>query len=287
MEADSTDDSFNNIIKLIKEHRDAARKWAAAEDTASSALAWLHKFREIGDVISSYDPVHLALPWAGVRFILQCTLAYQENVILAMESVEQTARVVHRCQIYELLYSQEPALESALVDLYTSLLVLHVRVGRFLSQNSTGRSAWAFGERYDIKDLISNLAGREEEVDKEVAVCQGKQVSEISIKSEEIRNKLQTLSGLRAPLLRVDQNVLSVLHTLEVNEVAQVLEWISPVPYNLHHKLISESRTNETCEWAIERPQFREWVSESQSITLWLQAPGESSYAFCLGKFKP
>jgi hypothetical protein len=177
-------------------------------DAASSALGWLHKLKEIGDIITSYDPMHLALPWAGVRFILQCTLAYQENMMLAMESMEQTARVVHRCQIYELLYPQEPALESVLVDVYISLLVLHVRVGRFLSQDFAGRSAWAITKPGDINGLMSNLAGKELEVDKEVAGCRSKQVSEIGIKSDQIRDKLNALSELGAPLLRVDQNVL-------------------------------------------------------------------------------
>jgi hypothetical protein len=39
-------------------------------DTAEKILAWLEKFRQIGDIIIQYDPVHAALPWAGVRFLL-------------------------------------------------------------------------------------------------------------------------------------------------------------------------------------------------------------------------
>jgi len=30
----------------------------------------LNKFKEIRDIVVQYDPVHAALPWAGVRFIL-------------------------------------------------------------------------------------------------------------------------------------------------------------------------------------------------------------------------
>lgn len=30
----------------------------------------LNKFKEIGDIVVQYNPVHVALPWAGVRFIL-------------------------------------------------------------------------------------------------------------------------------------------------------------------------------------------------------------------------
>ena len=32
---------------------------------------WLNRFKEIGDIVVQYDPSHAALPWAGVRFLLQ------------------------------------------------------------------------------------------------------------------------------------------------------------------------------------------------------------------------
>lgn len=31
---------------------------------------WINHFKDIGDIIVQYDPVHAALPWAGVRFLL-------------------------------------------------------------------------------------------------------------------------------------------------------------------------------------------------------------------------
>lgn len=38
-------------------------------------IRWLDKFKGIGDVVSSFDPVHAALPWAAFRFILQVLYA--------------------------------------------------------------------------------------------------------------------------------------------------------------------------------------------------------------------
>jgi hypothetical protein len=34
-------------------------------------LSWMDKFKEIGDIIVQFDPVHAALPWAAVRFLLK------------------------------------------------------------------------------------------------------------------------------------------------------------------------------------------------------------------------
>ena len=37
-------------------------------------LHWLDGFKEIGDIIVQFDPVHSALPWAGFRFLLKVEL---------------------------------------------------------------------------------------------------------------------------------------------------------------------------------------------------------------------
>lgn len=39
-------------------------------DYAEKVITFLQKFKTIGDVAESFDPVHAALPWAGVRFLL-------------------------------------------------------------------------------------------------------------------------------------------------------------------------------------------------------------------------
>lgn len=40
-------------------------------DKAAKIMQWLNKFKAIGDFAVSYDPVHAALPWAGVKFLLE------------------------------------------------------------------------------------------------------------------------------------------------------------------------------------------------------------------------
>lgn len=38
---------------------------------ADTLVGWVEKFISIGDVVVSFDPTHAALPWAGVRLLLQ------------------------------------------------------------------------------------------------------------------------------------------------------------------------------------------------------------------------
>lgn len=40
-------------------------------DQLEKVAEWVNKFKQIGDSATQYDPVHAALPWAGVRFLLQ------------------------------------------------------------------------------------------------------------------------------------------------------------------------------------------------------------------------
>lgn len=40
-------------------------------DCATKIITWLKVFKEVGDTVVQYDPVHSALPWAAFRFILQ------------------------------------------------------------------------------------------------------------------------------------------------------------------------------------------------------------------------
>lgn len=40
-------------------------------EKADNIVKWLDQFKEVGDVASSVDPVHVGLPWAGIRFLLE------------------------------------------------------------------------------------------------------------------------------------------------------------------------------------------------------------------------
>jgi hypothetical protein len=40
-------------------------------DVAEKIIVWLDKFKQIGDIVANFDPLHIGLPWAGVRFLLQ------------------------------------------------------------------------------------------------------------------------------------------------------------------------------------------------------------------------
>lgn len=46
-------------------------------DLATKVATWLNKFKEIGDIVIQIDPIHAALPWAAIRFLLLVSFVLQ------------------------------------------------------------------------------------------------------------------------------------------------------------------------------------------------------------------
>ena len=61
----------NSIEKRWRFHRPSDGQTVILRDLFSKIVVWIDRFKEIGDIVVQYDPVHAALPWAGVRFLLQ------------------------------------------------------------------------------------------------------------------------------------------------------------------------------------------------------------------------
>lgn len=85
----TTQNIYQSLEDSIKAQQlqEKARYWKVtiagrsyfAGDVVLKMVEWLRRFKEIGDVAVSFDPVHAALPWAGFRFLLEvrvCLLVF-------------------------------------------------------------------------------------------------------------------------------------------------------------------------------------------------------------------
>lgn len=282
--AASDDGTVDELIEIVDRLRIdcEAKKWRWAEGPLRASQAWLSKFKEISDIVTQYNPAHLALPWAGVRFILICTLQYSDNMDAAADSVAIATRIIYRYRVYELLYSLDTvgadvraSLDVALINLYAGLWRLLVRVGRFFERRTGARFAHGTLKPNELADLLSDIETLETEVGKVASLCKSKQDFHASQNASRTVQLLEELLSIHEPVLRIDNNVLSVLEAMEESELLAILEWTSPIKYAFHHRFISEQRTAGTCEWITQRSEYREWLSESSSVTQWVQAPGK------------
>ena len=48
---------------------------------ADKVVGWLNRFTAVGDVVANVDPVHMGLPWAGIRLLLEVKAYYFQRAI--------------------------------------------------------------------------------------------------------------------------------------------------------------------------------------------------------------
>lgn len=49
-------------------------------DLFGKIVKWIDLFKQVGDIAVQYDTAHAALPWAGIRFLLQvCSFKIRER----------------------------------------------------------------------------------------------------------------------------------------------------------------------------------------------------------------
>lgn len=97
IDSDSKLDVLERLSDEVRQKRDQCKenRWKfefngrqiILQDVAEKAIVWINKFKEIGDIAVQYDPVHAALPWAGVRFLLQVSIVSFEWSRLEVLSV--------------------------------------------------------------------------------------------------------------------------------------------------------------------------------------------------------
>lgn len=66
-----TEDAKAKSIEHRWRFRRRGGETVVLRDLFSKIVTWIDRFREVGDIAVQYDPAHAALPWAGVRFLLQ------------------------------------------------------------------------------------------------------------------------------------------------------------------------------------------------------------------------
>lgn len=114
-------------------------------DVMDKALQCVHKVKEVGDVIVSYDPGHAALPWAAVRFLLAIAVENNEVFGAMAVGIEQVTRLLARYKVLEGLYLKPGlvdniGLESSLIDLYVTVLTFQSRAIQYYTKSTTGKT---------------------------------------------------------------------------------------------------------------------------------------------------
>ncbi|KAL9083395.1 MAG: hypothetical protein Q9165_008545 [Trypethelium subeluteriae] len=198
---------LQDLLLIVEQKRDLCQKqgWKYRKsggeqifirDVVDKIAKWIHRFREIGDVIANYDPAHASLPWGIIRFILQVTVNEAEIFGAMTEGLEQVSRLIAHYAIFEAVYCKQPVkvqelLLRALVRLYAAILMYLSHAGRFYKKSTVRRIAkstvtspqWAVGEllrRIQIEE--SSVAQLAKLADADMASQTQEQLREVRVR---------------------------------------------------------------------------------------------------------
>jgi hypothetical protein len=62
-------------------------------EKADNIIKWLDRFKQVGDVASNVDPVHVGLPWAGIRLLLDVSIVDLVEAVTYTGQMEMDVRL--------------------------------------------------------------------------------------------------------------------------------------------------------------------------------------------------
>lgn len=256
------------------------------EHIVENTVSVLNKFVSAVDVAVSYDPVHAALPWAVVRYVLTAFILRSELKSKLLVGVAMVASLLVQCDTCQQLYmTPDPNLrppEDALEALRQRIIQAYAKSQGFLGfavrlqQSGVGPVVSPF-KLQDLEAHVSELAEREKDLSRATEICE-KQCNSSH------RSDVQEFHELSRSFYRGIQDQIKLVKGLiEDKNLIELLEWISPMPYRSYHNRVIEARTPNTCEWLLQHEKFHEWEA-SPSAILWLQGSPGAGKTFLASK---
>lgn len=113
-------------------------------DIFKRIIWWIDIFKQVGDVVVQYNPMHAALPWAGIRFVLQIAVSDSNKLSAVVEGLVRIAECICRYAVIEGFYIQRTLkatreLERTLVKLYAAILICLSKAKHYLEQGMAKR----------------------------------------------------------------------------------------------------------------------------------------------------
>ncbi|KAM0703990.1 hypothetical protein Q7P35_008996 [Cladosporium inversicolor] len=161
---DAFDEVYNSATQLQQRCASKTIEWTykgrqiSLHDQADKVLRFLDTFKSVGDIIANIDPVHVGLPWAGIRIILEIALSSSHQRAVLVTGTELSLHMGNRLRVYidfhaRLSPSQASSnFRKALVDLYAHILGF---LAQAIHVQGKGSAARAAGALWDTSSLTS------------------------------------------------------------------------------------------------------------------------------------
>ncbi|KAF5591597.1 het-E-1 heterokaryon incompatibility protein [Fusarium subglutinans] len=249
-------------------------------------IHWLDKFKGIGDVVSSFDPVHAALPWAAFRFVLEAILAEREQADSVLELLASAPYFVFSGRVLEMVYTKESMniggtqheiklsqqcldnLHEELIKLYSEMLSALQYCYVISNQHKVKRKATAIFNSSEVISIHKDL-----EFQHMKAMACGEHCHKL-LSHTVSRTSLDLLQKIQPHVTELGDRVRELLVRIDESERLKTLENISGILFRAHHEEVSGKRTAGTCEWILRTEKFTQWEERFSSVTILYGNPG-------------
>ncbi|WQF77080.1 Putative NACHT nucleoside triphosphatase, P-loop containing nucleoside triphosphate hydrolase [Colletotrichum destructivum] len=276
---------IDELLAATKEARDGldAKSWSftrngkkvIVRDLLTKVAKWVHHFKEVGDIAVQYDPGHAALPWAGVRFLLNVAVGDLDTYSSILERTVDIAELICRNALIEsLLKSVSTAaaeeLRRALVKLYATILTYLAKARSYYRKNTAARVIkHGVLASADLDSAFTAIT----EAQQDVTQCSA--VFGLEAQFEMHGELKQMLKGFNDPVKRWNEALSALTDQLDLKRRVEILRWLSDEPHQQHHQQTYGEVMEGTGKWLLQDPTFLQWKNESASSILWLHGiPG-------------
>ncbi|RDW56912.1 hypothetical protein BP5796_12979 [Coleophoma crateriformis] len=275
---------------------------------------WLNKFLAIGSVAVQYDPVHAALPWAAICFILQSALNGMQAHASLINLMELIIKLLARYRIVTALYLRNvqgqaaAQLQTSMTTLFTLILQALSHGIKLLEHKTAVRAMISTLGIDKCSELELKLKEKDGDtqvictlVETEWSIDTSDSLHDMTKKSgfiqEDMERMKQMLLSFEEPLLGLAPQVQYIvddiagmastistsfqgLNFVTVAKKKRVLRWLSRTQYSEHHLNNRKFRSEGSGEWLLKTEKFKDWKSRPESAVLWLHGSPGSGKTF-------
>ena len=130
-----------------------------------------------------------------------------------------------------------------------------------------------------LQRYLESIVNRDQETERYTALAdaQYRQIfeEELATLSSDADNRYQqlknALDNLQLPIDRIEKDVQDLRDDLGNTKRIQILQWISPIPYEQHHNQARKDLMASTGLWFLNDDRLLGWRGSSTSSIMWLR----------------
>ncbi|KAH6964919.1 hypothetical protein EDB82DRAFT_436112, partial [Fusarium venenatum] len=233
-------------------------------DQVDKIIAWVQRFKEVGSTAIQYDPVHAALPWAGVVLVLQIACNDSQTFGAMVDGIESISSLIVRCSVIEQLclsdgntLPSQNQLRQALVKLYISIMRYLTKARRYFSKRTLSRMVKS-AKAQAVHSCFMYVQGEQQ-------IASGAKVKQCS----------EILSKLEEPMIRCSLQIADLYRQLTRDKRLRAMAWLSTINVRKHHNSEATDYLQGSCSWLFQHAELLSWKRSSTSSIVWLHGiPG-------------